>query len=87
LKINFLALNDNLGHQELAVKLMQAKNWINPARAAGILRALEEIEDFNNTMISENNGIEIIDTEAIDTKRKVQSANNIFNDVAEEFRS
>ena len=68
MKINFLSLNENLRHQRLAVKEMTHLKWIKPDHANQLRQALDILEDFNVSMISENNGIEIVDASIADIK-------------------
>ena len=72
MKINFLSLNDNLGHQNLAVKLMASKNWITFKEFQELEKMLMKLEDFNTDMIRENNGIEIMFFQIIEQGSEVR---------------
>lgn len=62
MKINFLSLNDNLGYQITAARLMVSKGWIFKERLEQLERAAGILQEFNDDMVSENNGIEVLDT-------------------------
>lgn len=80
MKINFLALNENLQYQWHAVREMSFLNWISSDKRQELKKALETLEEFNTSMISENNGIEIVDASAADKRPEKRDCTTGFHD-------
>ena len=68
MKFDFIGLQNKLRDIETAITSMQELNWITQQERVQLMYAKNKLQVFLEEMISENNGLEIIDTEVVDPK-------------------